>query len=141
VDNEEAAAVRGAFEAMAKSVGASPEESAALTERWFHPDVEYSEDAKWPGSTTYRGRDLVRRTFEGYAEILGGEIKLEEVIQGSDGLFARVRYRGTSTGADIPWEQTWGYHCRVRDGQLSYFKAYSDVEEALAAAGVSSSSP
>jgi hypothetical protein len=61
------------------------------------------------------------------------------VIEGSNGLFARVRFRGTSTAAEIPWDQTWGYHCRVRDRQLGYFRAYSDPEEALAAAGVDSS--
>ena len=137
--SEDVAIVRGAFEAMAQSVDASPEERAALTERWFHPDVEYSEDSSWPGSSTYRGRDLVRKTFESYAEILGAELALEDVIEGSDGFFARVRYGGTSTGAEIPWEQTWGYHCRVREGQLGYFRAYSDVDEALAAAGVDSS--
>ena len=109
-----------------------------MTERWFHPDVEYTEDPKWPGSTSYRGRDEVRRAFEGYVEILGGELTLEEVLQGSDGFFARVRYRGKSTGADLPWEEVWGYHCRVSDGQLAYFRAYSDLGDALAAAGVSS---
>jgi ketosteroid isomerase-like protein len=134
----DAEVVRGAFEAMAQSVGASEEERAAFTERWFHPEVEYAEDANWPGSSSFRGRDDVRRAFEGYAEILGGELTLEEVIEGTDGFFARVRYRGKSTGADLPWEQVWGYHCRVRDARLNYFRAYSDLEEALAAAGVDS---
>jgi ketosteroid isomerase-like protein len=138
VGSEEVAVVRGAFEAMARSADLPVGERAALTERWFHPDVEYQEDESWPGSSTYRGRELVQETFEGYAEILGGELTLEDVIEGSDGIFARVRYRGTSTGAEVPWDETWGYHCRVRDGQLGYFKAYSDPEEALAAAGVSS---
>jgi hypothetical protein len=132
VSDEEAAIVRGAFEAMGQSVAATPEERAEMTERWFHPDVEYAEDPKWPGSTSYRGRD------EGYREILGGELTLEEVMAGSDGLFARVRYRGQSTGADLPWEEVWGYHCRVKDGQLEYFRAYSELGDALAAAGVSS---
>jgi ketosteroid isomerase-like protein len=138
VSDDDAAIVRGAFDAMAQSVSATPEEREAFTERWFHADVEYAEDAKWPGSSIYRGRDAVRRAFEGYVEILGGELTLEEVLQGSDGLFARVRYRGKSTGADLPWEQVWGYHCRVKEGQLGYFRAYSDLDEALAAAGVDS---
>jgi ketosteroid isomerase-like protein len=138
VGSEDIEIVRGSFEAMAQAVHASVEERAALTERWFHPDVEYAEDASWPGSRTYRGRDVVRRAFDGYAEILGGELTVEEIREGSDGLFARIRYRGTSTGAEIPWEQTWGYHCRVRDGQLGYFRAYSDLDEALAAAGIDS---
>src|SRR3954449_1725103 len=136
--SDEVAVVRGAFEAMARSVDAPPEGRAELTERWFHPDVEYVEDASWPGASTYIGRDRVRKAFDGYNEILGAELSLEEVIEGSDGLFARVRYRGTSTGAEVPWDETWGYHCRVRDAQLSFFRAYSDLDAALAAAGVAS---
>jgi ketosteroid isomerase-like protein len=138
VGSAEVAVVRGAFEAMARSGDVPAEERAAITDPWFHPDVEYAEDASWPGSSTYRGLDSVRAAFDGYIEILGGELTLEEVIEGSEGLFAQVRYRGTSTGAEIPWDETWGYHCRVRDGQLGYFRAYSDLDEALAAAGVDS---
>jgi ketosteroid isomerase-like protein len=138
VSDGEAAIVRGAFEAMGESIAATPEERAEMTERWFHPDVEYAEDPKWPGSSSYKGRDEVRHAFEGYREILGGELTLEEVVPGSDGFFARIRYRGQSTGADLPWEEVWGYHCRVEEGQLVYFRAYSELGDALAAAGASS---
>jgi ketosteroid isomerase-like protein len=139
VASEDVEIVRGAFEALAEAArGTTAERRVQLTTQWFHPDVEYSEDSSWPGSSTYRGREAVRRAFEGYAEILAADLSVEEIAEGSEGLFARVHYRVTSTGADIPWEQTWGYHCRVRDGQLGYFRAYSDVDEALAAAGVDS---
>jgi len=139
VGSEDVEIVRGAFDALSEAArGVTAERRIELTSRWFHPDVEYSEDPSWPGSSTYRGRDAVRQAFEGYAEILAAELTVQEVTEGSDGLFARVHYRVTSTGADIPWEQTWGYHCRVRDGQLDFFRAYSDLDEALAAAGVSS---
>jgi ketosteroid isomerase-like protein len=133
------AVVRNAFEALAEAAQRStPEARTELTERWFHPDVEYSEDPSWPGSSSYRGRDAVRGAFESYMEILGVEVTVEEVSSGTQGLFASVRYRGSSTGAGMPFDQTWGYHCLVRDGQVAYFRAYSEVGEALSAAGVDS---
>jgi ketosteroid isomerase-like protein len=139
VGSDEVEIVRGAFGTFAEAAGgATAERRAELTERWFHPDVEYVEDQSWPGATSYRGRDAVRQAFEGYEEILSGELAIEEVREGSNGVFAQLRYRGASTGADVPFDQSWGYHCRIRDGQLAYFRAYFDVDEALAAAGVDS---
>ena len=106
-------------------------------ERWFDPEVEYVEDASWPGSSTYRGREAVRDAFAGYEEVLGGDLTVEEVRKGSDGLLAVVRFKGESTGASVPWEQSWAYHCRVRDGRVSYFRAFVELDEARGAAGVS----
>jgi ketosteroid isomerase-like protein len=107
-----------------------------MAEEWWHPDIEYVEDPSWPGSATYRGRDTVQRTFEAYTEILGATLSVEDVRPGTDGVFARVRYTGSSTGADVPFDQVWGYHCRIRDGQLGYFRAYFDADEAMRDAGV-----
>jgi ketosteroid isomerase-like protein len=134
----EEAVVRGTFEAMSETRGTPIAERDALMERWFDPDVEYVEDENWPGSTTYRGRDSVRDAFAGYEEILGGDLTVEEVRTGTEGLLAIIRYAGESTGASVPWAQRWGYHCRIRDGRISYFRAFADVDEAGRAAGVSS---
>jgi ketosteroid isomerase-like protein len=80
---------------------ASSEERERLTEPWFHPDVEYVEDPSWPGSTSFRGRDKVRQTFERYGELLSlATLTVEEVQEGSEGFFALVRYVGASTGID-----------------------------------------
>jgi ketosteroid isomerase-like protein len=123
--------VRGGFEAFAEAArGTTAERRTELTERWFHREVEYTEDPSWPGSRAYRGRDAVQHAFEGYAEILGAEVVIEEVRSGTRGVFALVRYRGESTGADVPFDQVWGYHCRVRDGKTAYFRAYFDAERA-----------
>jgi ketosteroid isomerase-like protein len=131
--------VRGTFEAMSEARGTPVEERDPLMERWFDAEVEYVEDEKWPGSSAYLGRDSVRDAFAGYEEILGGDLTVEEVRTGTDGLLAIIRYQGESTGASVPWDQRWGYHCRVRDGRISYFRAFADVDEARRAAGVSSS--
>jgi ketosteroid isomerase-like protein len=131
--------VRGAFQSMALGLVETEEQRARMVERWWHPEIEYIEDPSWPGSSSYRGREEVRRTFEGYIEVLGGSFEVERVEDGSDGVFAVVGVAGKTTGAEIPWEQRWAYHCRVLDGQISYFRAYLDVDEAGRAAGVSPS--
>jgi ketosteroid isomerase-like protein len=137
--SSEEAVVRGAFEAMSEARGTPLGERDALMERWFDRDVEYVEDENWPGSRAYLGRDSVRDAFAGYEEILGGDLTVEEVRTGTDGLLAIIRFEGESTGASVPWEQRWAYHCRVRDGKITYFRAFADLDEARRAVGVSSS--
>jgi ketosteroid isomerase-like protein len=136
--SSEEAVIRGTFEAMSEARGTPLAERDALMERWFDSEIEYVEEEKWPGSRAYLGRDSVRDAFAGYEEILGGDLTVEEVRTGMDGLLAIIRYEGESTGASVPWEQRWGYHCRVRDGKISYFRAFADLDEARRAAGVSS---
>jgi ketosteroid isomerase-like protein len=107
-------------------------------ERWWHPEIEYVEDPKWPGSSSYRGREEVIAAWNGYLEILGStEMKLERVVDADDEVVALVRVTGISKGADVPFDHLWAYICRVRDGQLVYQRAYWDTQEALAEAGVS----
>ena len=81
----------------------------------------------------------MRQAFDGYRELLDVETKVEEVREGSNGVFAQVLFAGRSTGADLPWEQRFGYLCRVRDGKLAYARAYLEVDEARRDSGVSSS--
>jgi ketosteroid isomerase-like protein len=108
-------------------------------ERWWHPEIEYVEDPQWPGSRTYRGRDEVIDTWNGYLDVLNPvELKIEDLIDAGDQVVALVRISGVSKGADVPFEHVWAYVCRVDDGQLTYQRAYWDADEALSAAGVSS---
>lgn len=114
--------------------------AAALAERWWHPEITYEEDPRWPGSGTYRGRDDVVAAFESYQEVLGeAEISVEDVIEGQSGVVAMVRISGTSPVGDVPWDHVWAYLCRIRDGTIVYLRAYWDPGEALGAAGVDSS--
>jgi ketosteroid isomerase-like protein len=110
----------------------------AAAERWWHPEIEYVEDPKWPGSTTYRGREAVIRAWHGYLEVFGSvEMKVEGLRDAGDEVVALVRLRGISKGGDVPFEHLWAYVCRVREGQLAYQRAYWDPREALEDAGVS----
>jgi ketosteroid isomerase-like protein len=117
------------------------DEFTGFVERWWHPEIIYEEDPRWPGSGTYSGRDAVKATFEGYREVLGSpKMSVERVVDVGEQIVALVRFGGTSPGSDVPWDHLWGYLCRVKDGKLRYLRAYWDPDEALADAGVSSSS-
>jgi ketosteroid isomerase-like protein len=110
----------------------------AAIERWWHPELVYEEDPRWPGSGSYQGRDEVRAVFEGYAELMGtARFNIEGIAEGNDDVVALIRIRGDSA-AGVPWNHLWGYLCKTRSGQLEYLRAYRDPDEALADAGVSS---
>ena len=120
--------------------GGLPEETAwkAAIERWWHPELLYEEDPKWPGAGAYRGRDEVRAVFEGYAEVMGtATFSVEGIAASDDDVVVLVRVKGDSA-AGVPWDHLWGYLCRTRAGQLEYLRAYWDPDEALADAGASS---
>ena len=127
----------------AEMLGSAPlEMDEKAAERWWHPEIEYVEDPKWPGSTTYHGREAVIDAWRGYLEVFGSaEMSLEEVHDAGDEVVAVVRITGISKGADVPFEHVWAYVCRVREGQLAYQRAYWEPAEALASAGLSSESP
>src|SRR5262245_20851715 len=116
-----------------------PEQRERFRERWWHSEIRYVEDPRWPGSGSYEGRQAVIEVFEAYTEVFEGELRLEQTIEAGDQLVALVRYRLGSAGGDVPLDHVWGYVCEAREGRLSYLRAYWDPEEALADAGVSSS--
>jgi ketosteroid isomerase-like protein len=108
-------------------------------ERWWDPEIQYVEDPRWPGSSSYRGLDQVIAAWNVYLEILGStEMGVERIVDAGDEVVALVRVSGVSKGADVPFDHLWAYVCRLRDGKLAYQRAYWDPDEALAAAGVDS---
>jgi ketosteroid isomerase-like protein len=132
--------LRSMFEDLA-STEASGTIDLETVEPWWHPEIEYVEDPKWPGSNSYRGREEVLRVWNGYLEVFSSaRLDVEKVVDAGDETVAVIRISGVSEGAEVPFDQVWGYVCRLRDGKLGYYRAYTDPEEALADAGVSSSS-
>jgi ketosteroid isomerase-like protein len=115
------------------------EQREQFRQRWWHPEIRYVEDPRWPGSGTYDGIDAVRDVFEAYMEVFEGELSVERTVEAGDRLVALIRYRLVSAGGDVPLDHVWGYVCGARDGKLSYLRAYWDPDEALADAGADSS--
>lgn len=127
MSSESIEVVRGFFEAMSRG---EPFELG-------HEELVYVEDPKWPGSDVYRGRDAVAECWAQYVEVLGDEITvtLRELRGVGDQVLAIVEVAGRSRETGIPFDHTWGYRCRTRDGRLSYLRAYFDPAEAVAEAG------
>ena len=67
--------VRKAFD----SKGARSFEETA--EIYWHPDIVYVEDPRWPGAATYTGRDAVLACFQAYMEALGSEDDMEVSVE------------------------------------------------------------
>jgi ketosteroid isomerase-like protein len=115
------------------------DERERFREIFWHPEITYEEDPRWPGSGTYSGKDEVARAFEGYIDVFSaGEVTVEEFVEAGDRLVALIRFNVISAGGDVPLDHVWGYVCEARDGKLIHLWAYSDPEEALSAAGVES---
>jgi ketosteroid isomerase-like protein len=135
MSQEDAELVRKAFE------GAGGRGLQETAEAYWHPEVEYVEDPRWPGASRYKGRDAVLRCFQAYMEALGREedlaVTVERVFDAGDRQvpFVRVQGRGLTSGA--PHEHLWGYVVEVRDERIFYFRAYYEPTEALEAAGLS----
>ena len=62
-----------------------------------HPDIEYREDPRWPGSGVYRGLRAVRARFEEYRDIFGDvEMALGDVLDAGDSVVLVFNTRGES---------------------------------------------
>jgi ketosteroid isomerase-like protein len=131
--------LRRMWEDFSGPIEARHEERERFRELYWHPEITYEEDPRWPGSGTYRGKAAVAEVFEGYVDIFGaGEITVEDLVDAGDRLVALIRFRVVSAGGDVPLDHVWGYVCEARNGRLVYLRAYWDPEDALADAGVSS---
>jgi ketosteroid isomerase-like protein len=126
--------VRNAFE------GAGARGLQETAEAYWHPEVEYVEDPRWPGTSRYKGRDAVLRCFQAYMEALGPEEDLtftvERVFDAGERQVPFVRVQGRASSSGAPFEHLWGYVVEVRQGLIAYFRAYYEPWDALEATGL-----
>jgi ketosteroid isomerase-like protein len=106
----------------------------AVAERFFDADVEYQDDAAWPGGGVHVGRAAVIARFEEVIEVLGiHDVGVERVVDAGNQLAWVITASGQSTVAEVPNDHRWGYVGRITDGKLAYFRAYYDADAAIAA--------
>ena len=100
--------------------------------------IEWQTSAEDPDAATHRGREAVRRYFEGYMETFPGlRAELEECVGVSDRqVLATVRYTGRAraSGMDMDWRQWLIY--TVQAGLIVRAEEYFDRNQALEAAGL-----
>jgi ketosteroid isomerase-like protein len=108
---------------------------------YWHPEIEYIEDPRLPGASSYKGRDAVLRCWQGYQEVLDAEddieVTVERVFDAGERQVPFVRFRGHASTSGIPFDHLWGYVVEVREERIAYLRAYYEPREALDAAGLS----
>ena len=130
--------MRRQWEEAARRSPMAPEDFSRFVDETWDPEISYEEDPRWPGSSSYQGREEVKSAFVAYGEIMGRPtISVEKIVDAGDEQIVLLRLVGSSAESGVPWEHLWAYRCRLRDGKLVYFRAYWDPEEALRDAGVS----
>lgn len=136
MSQEDVEIVRRAF-----SAGSPAASIQATAEMYWHPEIEYIEDPRWPGASRYKGRDAVLRCWRDYSEALGGEedftITLERILDAGERQVPIVRFRSRGSPSGVPHEHLWAYVVEVRDGRIAYFRAYYEPDEAIEAVGLS----
>jgi ketosteroid isomerase-like protein len=119
--------------------GAEVRSLEETAQAYWHPEIEYVEDPRWPGATTHRGRDSVVRCFQSYLEALGPTeqvgVKLEQVLDAGKRLVVCVRFQGVSASG-VPHDHLWAYVVEVKDGRIARLRAFYEPGEALDAAGL-----
>jgi ketosteroid isomerase-like protein len=135
MSQEDVELVRRAFE------GAGARGLEETAETYWHPEVEYVEDPRWPGASPYKGRGAVLRCFRAYLEeALGREedltVTVERVFDAGERQVPFVRVQSPASVSGVPHAHLWGYVVEVREERIVYFRAYYDPEEALEAAGL-----
>ena len=113
---------------------------AETAETYWHPEIEYIEDPRFPGASSHQGRDAVVHCWRSYLDVLGDEddiaITVEDVFDAGDRQVPLVRFRGHARTSGVPFEHLWGYVVEVREERIAYLRAYYEPGEALEAAGL-----
>jgi ketosteroid isomerase-like protein len=113
----------------------------ATAETYWHSEIRYVEDSRWPGASTYEGREAVLSCFKGYTEALGREedfvITVERVFDAGARQVPFVRVQSRASASGLPHEHVWAYVVEVREARMVYFRAYYEPGEALEAVGLS----
>jgi ketosteroid isomerase-like protein len=126
-------------EVVRASWGAASDDLPSVAAKYWDPDIEYLEDPRWPGASTYKGRDAVVACFQEYEKMLapdgGWSVSVEKILDAGDSQVAIIRSSSRSASG-IPHEHRWGYVMQVRDGRIVYVRAYYDAAEALEAVGL-----
>lgn len=128
------------LDAVAVDWGAEPARSVLLSVA--ASDIELNWSTTWAGERHYRGHDGLVQSFKDWIEPFS-EYRAEPIdfIEAGDRVLVPNRQWGVgkTSGVPVEIEVTWVY--TFRDGQVTRIDEYDSLEEARAAAGVSSNPP
>jgi ketosteroid isomerase-like protein len=136
MSQEDVEAARRLWERFTENAASGRADPEGLTDL-VHPDVEYREDPRWPGTGVYRGLEEIQARFEEYLEILGPmDMTLRDVLERGAAVVMVFELRGKSVPTNVPFEHVWAYVLTFRDGRLSEWRAFFDKDAALEAVGL-----
>jgi ketosteroid isomerase-like protein len=111
-----------------------------LAFEFYAPDIEW--DLRnyhgWVGKPVYRGHEGVREFMVSWVTSFERwEPTLERAIPSGDDVVAIINDRAYSRGSTTPIVRHFAHTFTFRDGSIVRASLYSDIPEALEAAGVS----
>jgi ketosteroid isomerase-like protein len=132
MSQEDADRIRRAYEVWNES---GPE---AVTEQFWAEDAVYREGPGWPDAGVYRGRAAALARMRDLIELVGPlEVRLDELIEASDGRFVACTRMVGEDATDAPYTQAFAVVHRLRDGLIVEADYYLDRGQALQAVGLS----
>jgi ketosteroid isomerase-like protein len=90
----------------------------------------------WP-ERVFRGKDAVRSFYEGFAETVGRDSVIEDLIDAGDVVVTRMRAHMTGAQSGLEGEMRFTQVTTFRKGKVVLAEFFWDHQEALEAAGLS----
>ena len=90
----------------------------------------------WP-ERVYRGKEAVRSFYEGFAETVGRDSVIEDLIHAGDVVVTRMRAHMTGVQSGLEGDMQFSQVTTFKDGKVVRAEFFWDHQEALDAAGLS----
>jgi ketosteroid isomerase-like protein len=108
------------------------EEAFAL----YDPQVEW-DASHFPEGRVYHGHEGIREFFRRYLGTWESfEIEFEEYFDAGEVVVVFARDKAVGRGSGVPVEFVYAQLLTLRDGKVTHWKAFTDREAALEAAGL-----
>jgi ketosteroid isomerase-like protein len=89
----------------------------------------------WP-ERVYRGKEAVRSFYEGFAEILGSDTVIEEMVDAGEAVITRMRVHMAGVQSGLQGEMRFTLVTTFRRGKVVRHEYFWDHREALEVAGL-----
>ena len=102
----------------------------------LHPEISYAPVTAAADGTTYEGKEAVRRYLEGVKDTWNGlTCEPDEFEQIGDCLVMFGRWQATGRASGLDLDTPIVVVHEIRDGKIAWLRAFTDPDEAVAAAG------
>jgi ketosteroid isomerase-like protein len=106
--------------------------------RFLDPDIEYVEDAAWPGAEVLHGREAVLARFREYWETVAFQPpELRDVVEVPRGVILVFCAEGIGRESGTPFKQEIAWIADMRGGVIRRIEVHFDPASAFRAVGVS----